>query len=128
MEVTIIEKPERQWSNTNESGQDILLENKLSGEVILIKNELKEDKKVEIEYFCDSTTENYYLLIDAGCVDINNCIKYLDNRHHIRFNLDTNTLYRESIGNFCLNNISKRTIFKYISPEVLNDMIRLLKR
>ena len=124
--MEIIRKSEIKWTNTDESGKDILLENKLSGEVILIKNELPEDNIVSI-YFCDATIENYQLLTNAGCVDINNCIKYLDNKHHIRFNLDTYILYRESVGTFCLNSISRRAIFRHISTIALKDMIKLIK-
>lgn len=125
--MEIIRKSEIKWSNTDESGKDILLENKLSGEVLLIKNELPKDNIVSI-YFCDATIENYQLLTNAGCVDINNSIKYLDDKHHIRFDLDTNILYRESVGTFCLSTKTSRAVFKHISTLALNDMIRLLKR
>ena len=94
MEIT--NRSEGVWTNTDESGKDILMTNIVSGDTILIKNE-SSNEKTESMYFCDSTKENYDLLTNSGFNDINNCFKYLDNKHHIRFYLNNKTLHWESV-------------------------------
>lgn len=122
--MEIIKKSEVVWTNTNESGKDILMTNAISGDTVLIKNE-SSNEEIESMYFCDATKENYDLLTNSGFIDINNCFKFLDNKHHIRFYLDKKTLHWESVGSFCLNTTSRRATFEHVSTLALKDILRL---
>lgn len=124
--MEIVSKSEVKYSNTEESGKDIILTNTVSGDTILLINE-SNSEEIESMYFCDSTKENYDLLIKSGFVDINSCFKYLNDKHHIRFYLDNKILHWESVGSFCLNTKARRAIFEYINTLKLKDILRLPK-